>query len=58
MVAPAILISEGLLAVLEVWREVQRQKGVSEAQIDQAFEDTYPSFMKASEKPVDPVKEN
>jgi len=51
------LISEGLLAVIEVWREVQRQKGISEEQIDQAFEDVYPKFMAASEKPVDPVKE-
>jgi len=51
------LISEGLLAVIEVWREVQRQKGISEDQIDQAFEDVYPTFMKASENPVDPVKE-
>ena len=53
-----IAISEGLLAVIEVWRELQRQKGVSEAQINEAFDLIYPRFMAASKDPVKPPTDN
>jgi len=52
------LISEGLFAVIEVWRELQRQKGISEAQINEAFDLIYPRFMAASKDPVKPPTEN
>jgi len=52
------LLSEGLLAVIEVWREIQRQKGVSEAQINEAFDLIYPRFMAASKDPVKPPTDN
>jgi len=58
MPLPIGAISEGLLAVIEVWREIQRQKGVSEAQIDEAFDLIYPRFMAASKDPVKPPTDN
>jgi hypothetical protein len=58
MPAPIVLISESLLLVLQVWRELQRQRGYTEAQIDQAFDETYPEFMAASKDPVEPPTED
>lgn len=58
LIMSAVLISEGLLAVIEVWREIQRQKGISEAQIDEAFDLVYPRFMAASKDPVKPPTDN
>lgn len=51
------LASEVLLTLLELWKLAEKQKGLTEDQIKEAFDLTKPKFMAASAVPIDEVKE-
>jgi len=50
------IASELLITFIQAWMLVQKKKGLTDAQISEAFASTFGKFMVISSVPIDPVK--
>ena len=56
MAGEVAIASELLITFIQAWMLVQKKKGLTDQQINEAFSSTFGKFMVVSSVSVDPVK--